>query len=137
MTAEIPGGSEDTSLCRMTKLGLLTRFDYEYRSSVQCYRYLSSVFADFQPKLELNPQNDLYYFESPLVKNAAINNNNYTMFESERVVLYDPSLLASVDLLGMTMSEREFRKWRECCDAAMRCCDAQLASTLNPLGSNS
>lgn len=96
--------------CRMTKMGAMNRLFFKYMSCTQCYRYLSSVFVNFNSRLVMS-NNGVYFY----------------MLNETTPIMFDPTVPDQIGLLEGSMHPLEFKKWRECCDAAMECCDHVMA----------
>lgn len=99
--------SGDEKICRMTRLGAMPRPNFEFMSGLQCYRYLSSVFSDFQSRLLVSHEDGSYLY----------------MYNQTSSIRFDPTSESQIRTLESTMSANEFRKWRDCHSEAMRCCD--------------
>lgn len=107
----------EAGLCRMSKFSPMPRPAFKYFSCTQCYRYLSSVFTNFESRLFMSDDGAYYY-----------------MYNETMPVHFDPTSSVQIEMLKRNMGSLEFTKWRECCDAAMRCCDDVMAPDISIQG---
>lgn len=100
---------DDGGFCRMSKFSPMSRVEFNYISSVQCYRYLSSVVSGFNPLERMfQSEHDGHY---------------YYWYNETLPVHFDASSPLIVDMIEQTTPPLVFSKWQDCCQAAMQCCD--------------
>jgi hypothetical protein len=100
--------------CRMTRFGFFNQEDFNRVSCANCYRLLKYVF--FDSKSEFNTHEAGYIITS-----------NHTFL--------DPTVNDHIEEIKNQINPLESVKWRECCDAAKKCCNnmISLSQTILPI----